>query len=261
MPFRFCFCRCYSLLLPLFSLLLLPLFSLLLLPLSKEPPNEPNPPPPPQPRPRRGPAPHLRRLVLTGFVGAGKTTIGRLLAARLNWDFLDLDAYIESRAGLSVPSIFTTHGDATSASSSPPPSPPPSAATTWFSPSAEERPRVLTNRLMLSRPPPPPPSSSTRPLPTLFDRCMMQALGPAPASAESPPRPPAGPTRPRPAPAACLADPPQPPTPSSPASPSTPPRPGLTLDTASLFTPEDISSAALPRPPHLNPPLLAHKSS
>jgi len=54
---------------------------------------------------------HLRRLVLTGFMGAGKTTVGRLLAARLNWEFLDLDAYIESRSGLSVPAIFATHGE------------------------------------------------------------------------------------------------------------------------------------------------------
>ena len=55
------------------------------------------PPPPPPP-----PA-HLRRLVLTGFMGAGKSTVGRLLAARLGWEFLDLDAFIESRTGLSRP--------------------------------------------------------------------------------------------------------------------------------------------------------------
>ena len=54
----------------------------------------------------------LRRLVLTGFMGAGKTTVGRLLAQRLGWDFLDLDAHIERRAGLSVPAIFAAHGEA-----------------------------------------------------------------------------------------------------------------------------------------------------
>jgi len=54
---------------------------------------------------------HLCRLVLTGFMGAGKTSVGRLLANRLGWDFLDLDAYIESRTGLTVPSIFATHGE------------------------------------------------------------------------------------------------------------------------------------------------------
>src|SRR6185437_11456753 len=55
--------------------------------------------------------PHLRRLVLTGFMGAGKTTVGRMLAARLSWEFLDLDAYIESRTGAAVPSIFAEHGE------------------------------------------------------------------------------------------------------------------------------------------------------
>ena len=55
---------------------------------------------------------HLRRIVLTGFMGAGKTTVGRLLAARLGWDFLDLDASIESRTGLAVPSIFAAHSEA-----------------------------------------------------------------------------------------------------------------------------------------------------
>jgi shikimate kinase len=38
--------------------------------------------------------PHLKRLVLTGFMGAGKSTIGRLLAARIGWNFLDLDAHL-----------------------------------------------------------------------------------------------------------------------------------------------------------------------
>jgi shikimate kinase len=55
---------------------------------------------------------HLRRIVLTGFMGAGKTTVGRLLAGRLGWEFLDLDAAIESRSGLAVPSIFAAHGEA-----------------------------------------------------------------------------------------------------------------------------------------------------
>jgi len=34
---------------------------------------------------------HLDRIVLTGFMGSGKTTTGRLLAERLGWSFLDLD--------------------------------------------------------------------------------------------------------------------------------------------------------------------------
>ena len=55
--------------------------------------------------------PSLRRIVLTGFMGSGKSTVGRLLAARLEWSFLDLDAHIEARNGLSVPDIFALHGE------------------------------------------------------------------------------------------------------------------------------------------------------
>jgi shikimate kinase len=67
---------------------------------------------PSQPAANRLVPAHLRRIVLTGFMGAGKTTVGRLLAARLGWKFLDLDACIESRTGLAVPSIFAAHGEA-----------------------------------------------------------------------------------------------------------------------------------------------------
>src|SRR5437899_3134876 len=54
----------------------------------------------------------LERLVLTGFMGAGKSTVGRLLAARLGWNFLDLDAHLEERAGATIPEIFALHGEA-----------------------------------------------------------------------------------------------------------------------------------------------------
>ena len=52
------------------------------------------------------------RLVLTGFMGSGKTTIGALLAARLGWEFLDLDHEIERRTGQTVPGLFAQHGEA-----------------------------------------------------------------------------------------------------------------------------------------------------
>ena len=55
---------------------------------------------------------HLRRIVLTGFMGAGKSTIGRLLAQSLGWDFLDLDAHLEARASATVPELFAQHGEA-----------------------------------------------------------------------------------------------------------------------------------------------------
>lgn len=50
---------------------------------------------------------HLQRLILLGFMGAGKSTIGRLLASRLHWDFLDLDAHIETRNQATIPQLFT----------------------------------------------------------------------------------------------------------------------------------------------------------
>lgn len=52
------------------------------------------------------------RLFLTGFMGAGKTTIGRRLAERLHVPFMDLDSEIERRAGLPVRDIFELQGEA-----------------------------------------------------------------------------------------------------------------------------------------------------
>jgi shikimate kinase len=51
------------------------------------------------------------RIVLTGFMGSGKTTAGSLLAERLGWRFLDLDHEIELRDGRTVPQIFAASGD------------------------------------------------------------------------------------------------------------------------------------------------------
>lgn len=53
----------------------------------------------------------LQRIVLTGFMGSGKTTVGRLLAARLGWRFADLDDEVEARTGRSVPQIFAEDGE------------------------------------------------------------------------------------------------------------------------------------------------------
>lgn len=52
-----------------------------------------------------------RNLVLTGFMGTGKTTVGRILAGRLGYDFVDTDAVIESRAG-PIHEIFERDGEA-----------------------------------------------------------------------------------------------------------------------------------------------------
>ncbi len=45
-------------------------------------------------------------------MGCGKTTVGRLLAARLGWTFSDLDSVIEERTGKTVPHLFAERGEA-----------------------------------------------------------------------------------------------------------------------------------------------------
>lgn len=45
-------------------------------------------------------------------MGAGKTTVGELLAARLGWRFVDTDRVVEERAGMTVKEIFERHGEA-----------------------------------------------------------------------------------------------------------------------------------------------------
>jgi shikimate kinase len=52
-----------------------------------------------------------RRIVLTGFMGAGKSTVGRILGARLRWPFLDIDSLITAEHGRTVAQIFADHGE------------------------------------------------------------------------------------------------------------------------------------------------------
>jgi shikimate kinase len=53
-----------------------------------------------------------RSLVLVGMMGAGKSSIGRRLSARLGLGFVDADSEIEKAAGMSIPDIFASHGEA-----------------------------------------------------------------------------------------------------------------------------------------------------
>lgn len=52
-----------------------------------------------------------QRIVLTGFMGAGKSTVGRLIADRIGWDFLDLDICIETSTGKSTRELFDALGE------------------------------------------------------------------------------------------------------------------------------------------------------
>jgi shikimate kinase len=125
------------------------------------------------------PPAHVRRLVLTGFMGAGKTTVGRMLADRLGWEFLDLDTLIESSTGLTVSAIFAAHGE------------------THFRKLESQAlasalgrakivlalgggaPETLANRLLLEQTPATATVFLDAPFSTLLDRCVTQSLDPA----------------------------------------------------------------------------------
>jgi shikimate kinase len=53
-----------------------------------------------------------RSVVLVGMMGAGKSSVGRRLAARLGLSFVDADTEIEAAAGMSIAEIFAAHGEA-----------------------------------------------------------------------------------------------------------------------------------------------------
>jgi shikimate kinase len=120
--------------------------------------------------------PHLRRLVLTGFMGAGKSTIGRLLAARIGWSFLDLDAHLEARTGATIPQLFERHGEAhfrrleSSALASA------LGQNHTVLALGGGTPEELTNRLLLEQTPATFTIFLDAPFPTLFDRCMLQDI-------------------------------------------------------------------------------------
>src|SRR5271170_5508996 len=119
---------------------------------------------------------NLRRLVLTGFMGAGKSTIGRLLADRLTWTFLDLDAHLEARTNATIPQLFERHGEAhfrrleSSALASA------LGRDHTVLALGGGTPEELTNRLLLEQTPATFTIFLDAPFPTLYDRCMLQDI-------------------------------------------------------------------------------------
>ncbi len=120
--------------------------------------------------------PTFERLVLTGFMGAGKSTVGRLLAARIGWDFLDLDAHLEERTASTIPEIFALHGEARFRR----------LESSALASALHRRntiialgggtPEGLTNRLLLEQTPGTFTIFLDAPFPTLFDRCVLQDI-------------------------------------------------------------------------------------
>lgn len=53
------------------------------------------------------------RIYLLGYMGSGKSVLGRELALKLNFDFVDLDQLIEMQRNQTINSIFEEHGEAT----------------------------------------------------------------------------------------------------------------------------------------------------
>ena len=56
--------------------------------------------------------PLRQNIVLIGFMGSGKSSVGRLIAGRLGFQFVDTDALIVERAGMEIPEIFERDGEA-----------------------------------------------------------------------------------------------------------------------------------------------------
>lgn len=119
---------------------------------------------------------HLRRLVLTGFMGAGKSTIGRILASRLGWNFLDLDSHLEQRTGATIPELFERHGEdrfrrleSTALASA-------LGHSNTVLALGGGTPEGLTNRLLLEQTPATFTIFLDAAFPVLFDRCMMQGI-------------------------------------------------------------------------------------
>jgi shikimate kinase len=120
---------------------------------------------------------HIRRIVLTGFMGAGKSTVGRLLASRLGWEFLDLDTHLENRTGATIPDLFARHGEAhfrrlesTALASA-------LGRSHTVLALGGGTPEEVTNRLLIEQTPDTLSIFLDAPFPTLFDRCMLQEIG------------------------------------------------------------------------------------
>ena len=118
------------------------------------------------------------RIVLTGFMGSGKSTVGPLLAAELGWAFVDLDREIERRTGRTVPQIFAEKGEEAFRKEE-------TAALVAALGHARTvialgggAPETLANRLLLEQTPATAVVYLAAPFRTLAERCAQQAASP-----------------------------------------------------------------------------------
>ena len=52
-----------------------------------------------------------KNIFLVGFMGAGKSTVGKILADKIGYNYLDADQYIEEKTGTKITKIFADHGE------------------------------------------------------------------------------------------------------------------------------------------------------
>ncbi|MDQ2926482.1 MAG: shikimate kinase [Acidobacteriota bacterium] len=114
------------------------------------------------------------RIVLTGFMGSGKSTVGVLLAAELGWSFIDLDSEIERRTGLNVPQMFAEKGEAAFRKEETAALAAALGCTHAVIALGGGAPETLANRLLLEQTPATTVVYLTAPLVTLAQRCAAQ---------------------------------------------------------------------------------------
>ena len=120
------------------------------------------------------PATSPERLVLIGFMGAGKSTVGRLLAATLGWRFVDTDTEIQKKHGCTVAEMFAEHGEGHFRNRGSVALARALGQTGVVIAVGGGAPEILTNRLLLEQ------TSGTvvvfldAPFDVLFDRCVLQ---------------------------------------------------------------------------------------
>ena len=118
----------------------------------------------------------IKRVLLTGYMGAGKSTIGRALARNLGWSFVDVDEVVEEKAGCSIVELFAIKGEVGFRREE-------SRALVRALGRNETiiaigggAPEILTNRLLIEQTPGTCVLLLTADFPVLYDRCALQSL-------------------------------------------------------------------------------------
>ncbi len=118
--------------------------------------------------------PLTSRVVLIGFMGAGKSTAGRLLAAQLGWQFVDTDAAVEAKHQCSIADLFAREGEGKFRQLESVALARALGQNNTVIAVGGGAPEVLTNRLLLEQTPGTTVVLLEAPFPALFDRCVLQ---------------------------------------------------------------------------------------